>query len=130
MRQILMMAALLMACGQSSTGLKLGEDFDLRYGASVVVPGDTMHVRFSDVVSDSRCPSGAQCVWAGEATILLTAAGGQLLSLTLDADAEKAMATVMSTRITLVALKPYPSVNAPIAKGNYVATLRFGSTKD
>jgi hypothetical protein len=130
MRQILMMAALLIGCGQNTTGLQLGDNVDVKYGATLVVPGDTTSVRFTDVTSDSRCPSGAQCVWAGEATVLLTVGGTQAVSLTLGADSSKATATVRMTRITLVALKPYPSLNAPIAKSSYVASLRFGSTKD
>ena len=130
MTKLLVLAALLAACGQDTTGIRFGDNVDVKYGATLVAPGDTASVRFTDVTADSRCPSGAQCVWAGEATVLLTVGGAQQVSLTLGADASKATAIVRMLQVTLVALKPAPAVNATIAKGDYVATLKFGSAKD
>jgi len=123
-------ATLVMACGQDTTGLQLGQNVDLRYGTSLVLPGDTTTVRFTDVTADSRCPSGAQCVWAGEATVLLTVGGTQQVSLTLGADSSKATAIVRSAQVKMVGLRPYPAVNSTIAKADYVATIRVGSAKD
>ena len=130
MTRLIALAALLAACGQDTTGIKLGDNVDVKYGSTLVVSGDTTSVRFTDVTADSRCPTGAQCVWAGEATVLLTVGGAQQVPLTLGADASKATAIVRMVQVTLVALRPAPAVNAPIAKGDYVATLRFGSAKD
>ncbi len=128
--RILIVAALLSACIRSSTGPQLGDNVELRYGASVMLPGDTVNVQFTDVTADSRCPTGAQCVWAGEATMLLTVGYNQQVSLTLGADATRAMAIARGARITLVALKPYPTLNGSPVKADYVATLRFDSAKD
>lgn len=33
--------------------------------------GDTLEVEFVKVISDSRCPKNVQCVWAGEAKVLV-----------------------------------------------------------
>ncbi len=32
---------------------------------------DDIQIKFKKVISDSRCPIGVQCVWAGEAKVLL-----------------------------------------------------------
>ena len=51
------------------------QPFDLRAGQSAVVPGG-LKVTFDRVVSDSRCPIDAICVWAGEAVIALKLSRG------------------------------------------------------
>ncbi len=99
--------ALAVACSGASTAPRLGDDQLVRYGKSVRMPGDTVQVQFAAVTTDSRCPSGAQCIWAGEAAVLFTVGGSEQ-----------------------VALSPQPSVNASLAKTDYVATIRFTSAND
>ncbi|WP_299883936.1 hypothetical protein [uncultured Lacinutrix sp.] len=41
----------------------------LQYGKSVSV--NDIEVKFVELVSDSRCPQGVSCVWAGEVVILV-----------------------------------------------------------
>jgi len=125
----LILALLFAACG-ASTEPQLGEDIEIRLGTSIQIPENGGQVQFTDVTSDSRCPTGAQCVWAGEAVALFTVAGSQQVSLTLGADASKATVIVGMHQFTLVALKPHPNVNQTIAKGDYIATVRFTSAKD
>ncbi|MFA6166606.1 MAG: hypothetical protein WC700_08325 [Gemmatimonadaceae bacterium] len=128
MRSIIL-ALVLTACG-TSTEPQLGENFDIRLGTTVEIPDETTKVQFTDVTSDSRCPTGAQCVWAGEAVVLFTVGSNQQVSLTLGADASKATVIVGGKQFTIVALKPYPKVNESIVKGDYVATIRFTSAND
>ena len=125
----LILALLLTACG-TSTEPKLGENFEIRLGTTVEIPDDTTRVQFTDVTADSRCPMNAQCVWAGEAVVLFTVGSDQQVSMTLGADASKATVIIGMKQFTLVALKPYPKVNESIAKGDYIATIRFTSAKD
>ena len=125
----LLLAVLLTACG-TSTEPRLGEDIEIRLGTTVEIPDDSTRVRFTDVTSDSRCPTGAQCIWAGEAVALFTVGNNQQVSLTLGADASKATVIVRDKQFTIVALKPYPKVNESIVKGDYIATIRFTSAKD
>jgi hypothetical protein len=35
------------------------------------VRGEDLTITFVEVVSDSRCPTGATCIWAGEASSLI-----------------------------------------------------------
>ncbi len=125
----LMLALLLTACG-TSTEPQLGDNIDIRLGTTIEIPDDSTRVTFTDVTSDSRCPTGAQCVWAGEAVVLFTVGSNQQVSLTLGTDASKATVIVRDKQFTIVALKPQPKVNETIAKGDYVATIRFTSAQD
>jgi hypothetical protein len=124
------LALALAACGAETTEPALGDNIELRVGATVTIPGDSVAVRFTDVTADSRCPSDVQCVWAGEAVTTFTVGAAEQVTLTLGADAQKATVITRGYQMTIVALKPYPTSTAPIAKGDYVATIRFTSAKD
>ena len=45
----------------------LGEQFSLPIGQTVDIVSQGLSIRFDAVTSDSRCPNGVECVWAGEA---------------------------------------------------------------
>ncbi|HEY3287339.1 MAG TPA: hypothetical protein VGJ96_09520 [Gemmatimonadaceae bacterium] len=126
----LLLALFVAACGRDTTEPALGENIDMRLGTSVQVPGDTLSVKFTDVTADSRCPTGVQCVWAGEATTVFTVGGSQQVTLILGADATKARVITHGNQVTLVALKPYPTSTGPIVKGDYTATIKITSAKD
>jgi len=130
MRTLILALALVVACGSDTTGPQLGDNVDVPYGTTVTMPGDTTTAKFTDVTADSRCPTGVQCVWAGEATVLFTVGGSELVTLTLGADPAKARAIVRGYQVTLVALAPYPVAGSAPVKANYVATIRFTSAKD
>ena len=49
-----------------------GEEFTLSVGQSAAFSGEDFSIEFTEVVSDSRCPTGATCIWAGEASCLIT----------------------------------------------------------
>lgn len=127
--RFLILAAILTACG-TSTEPQLGDNIEIRLGTTIEIPDDSTRMTFTDVTSDSRCPTGAQCVWAGEAVALFTVGNSQPVALTLGADASKATVIVRDKQFTIIALKPYPKVNESIVKGDYIATIRFTSAKD
>lgn len=45
--------------------VRLDEEFVLSVGQSAVVEGEDLQITFTEVLSDSRCPEGATCIWAG-----------------------------------------------------------------
>lgn len=45
----------------------------LALGQQVFVKDQQLNVSFDKVVNDSRCPTGTQCIWAGNATVAVTA---------------------------------------------------------
>lgn len=125
----LILALLVTACGQDTT--EPGQQtVDVRLGSALTIPGDTTTVRFTDVTSDSRCPTGVQCVWAGEAVTVFTVGSTETYTLTLGADAQKASAIAHGYTMKIVGLKPYPTSAGPINKADYVATLKITSAKD
>ncbi|GAA1943656.1 hypothetical protein [Amycolatopsis minnesotensis] len=44
-----------------------GRDFTLTVGQEAAIAGRDLAVRFTRLVSDSRCPPRMQCIWQGEA---------------------------------------------------------------
>lgn len=45
---------------------RLGQEFSLPIGDSVLIEGEELQIKFLEVVGDSRCPRGVTCVWEGE----------------------------------------------------------------
>lgn len=67
-----MASRLVPGCGEPSAvdaAFTLGEPFWLALGERSVSADGPTAIRFVAVVGDSRCPEGAMCVWAGEATV-------------------------------------------------------------
>ena len=128
MRSLLLAAGLAVACGAQSTAPEFGKNVAVRFNAVVRIPSDTTTVRFTGVTGDSRCPSGAQCVWAGDAAVAFLVGGAQQVTLHTNAGASSVL--VAGRLLTLVSLAPYPGVSGPIAKSDYVATVRFDTAKD
>jgi len=80
---------------------------------------------FVEVESDSRCPVEAMCVWAGNATVIVTA---QLPftknippRLSLNSNLEPRSVGFAGMRIRLESLAPQPRINPPIAPSEYIA---------
>lgn len=63
---------------------ELGQIIELRPGQTASIEAEELKVKFAGVISDSRCPVGAKCVWAGEVTLVLEVTHlGSSRSLTL-----------------------------------------------
>jgi hypothetical protein len=65
---LLAAVALLVGCAlnPSETTANLGQQFDLAIGQTVSITGEDLSVKFVEVIGDSRCPTGATCIWQGE----------------------------------------------------------------
>jgi len=63
----------LSGCSNQPAGLsaELDQGIILEPGQTVVLPNESLSIRFVEVISDSRCPTGVQCIWAGEVTSLI-----------------------------------------------------------
>ncbi|WP_290701186.1 hypothetical protein [Lacinutrix sp.] len=77
MKNILFVFAFLITCSgfsQDSDSTKVKAKAPkiiskLMYGKAITV--EDLEFKFVAVESDSRCPKGAQCIWAGEAVVLI-----------------------------------------------------------
>ena len=123
--------AVLAACA-GSTGLarceaqngqvcaRLGEPFDVRIGQTAYVADTRLSIRVDGVPEDSRCPTDVQCVWAGNARVVLELREGE------DTDTASVSSTLephavsrWGYRIELVDVKPGTTAGQPIPPSEY-----------
>ena len=93
---------------------------------STSVDGEGIQVGFDTVLSDSRCPKGAQCIVAGDATIRVWVSGATSSRETRELKTtppDAAQAVIGRYRLTLSALMPEPTVNGAPRASDYVAAL-------
>ncbi len=83
-----------------------------------------LRIHFASVTSDSRCPTGTQCVWAGNAEIVLELSGDGNHAAVLNTNPQYQQSYRTSEHVvTLKELKPYPEAGQTIALSDYVAVL-------
>lgn len=99
------------------------EKIVLKAGAEVEAGGGVL-VRFVEVLEDSRCPKGVDCVWAGNAKIRLTVrAGDECATLQLNSALAPREAEWNGKSFSLVNLAPYPASGVEIEPSEYIATI-------
>ena len=101
--------------------------FTMKPAQTATVQG--VAVTFQQVVSDSRCPINAVCVWAGEATIEVTVRGRgpearYQLQLT-PLDPAKRTVTHRDIVLEFQALQPLPVAGQPTDRDSYRATIEI-----
>ena len=108
---------------------RVGREFEARAGRVVTLDGGALRLRLVRVESDSRCPVDVDCVWAGNAEVLVEVGGRgwrgrQTLKLDTSAGGERASELRYGRyTIKLVSLSPQPRSSRKIAQGQYRATL-------
>ncbi len=100
----------------------------LKHGQSSPLPQHPDDaLSFMDVPQDSRCPTGAQCVWEGDGAVVLaisTAGTSDTTEIELHTSSKFAtQAAYKNLIIRLQKLDPYPRQGGQIAPADYVATL-------
>ena len=124
----LLMLLFVTSCRKPIT-VSLGQPVELRVGTAVRFQKSDLDLYFRRVVSDSRCPNGAKCVWAGEATVALEGRILKQLPETFEVRVSGGMAPDSiiwkpfdGYRIGLVKLEPYPATDAVADSTAYVGT--------
>jgi hypothetical protein len=108
---------------------RVGREFKVKVGGVVTLDGGGLRLRFVRVAEDSRCPADVNCVWAGNAEVLVEAGGkGWKGKRTLKLDTNgggrgASEAGYGRYTLKLVALSPRPRSGRKIAPGQYTATL-------
>ena len=108
----------------------LDTEFTLSVGQSVSVAGEGLQLTFVEVVSDSRCPSGATCIWAGEASCLIEFTDSESTYskvLTEPGLSSPPKATFTDYEITF-AILPYPELGKDIQQKDYRLQLTISKT--
>lgn len=108
---------------------RVGREFKVRAGRAVTLAGESLRIRLTRVASDSRCPTGVDCVWAGNAEVLVEVGAknrrvSKTLRLNTNASPERpAEDKYRGYTVKLVRLDPYPRANRKVRQGEYTATL-------
>jgi hypothetical protein len=114
---------MLVACAQNKQPEDYPQTLELQPRASKKVSNDLL-IRFNSVLEDSRCPTGAQCAWEGNAEILLELSGGDLETVHLNTGLQFPRTEVYNGYvITLEDLKPHPTEGVAVHESDYTAVL-------
>lgn len=114
-------ALVLCACG-SATGRAGPQTLALHAGEEYPLTGSKVFLSMVRLVEDSRCASGTQCVWAGNAAISVRVhtATGMATTYQLNTNADPKNVTAMGYEVRLDSLKQAPNPKVPGAS-EYVA---------
>jgi hypothetical protein len=123
------------ACSKSSTAstrssttpppgeVSLGREFTLSVGQNATVAGEDLGIKFVEVVSDSRCPQGVTCIWAGEVSCLVEVAKGSAgtsrIVLTQSGADGQTFRPFLDGYETMFRVEPYPVAGKQIARNEY-----------
>ena len=85
--------------------------------ANTKINGETIRVCFDSLVSDSRCPANANCIWSGEATVKLSIQRNRQtqsfkLSTLNATPIFRNDTTVFGYHVKLLSVTPYPGENS------------------
>jgi hypothetical protein len=89
---------------------------ELNHCADTTINGQTVQICFDSLISDSRCPANAECIWQGESTVKLSLhiAGVQQsfkLSTFNNPPTFRNDTTISGYKIKLLSVSPYPGLN-------------------
>jgi hypothetical protein len=103
---------------------ELGRPFDLKPAEVAKIEG--LQITFEAVSEDSRCPTGMQCMWAGDAaaTFTLQKPPAAAVHSTLHTNGRFERQTEFEGFVVrLEDVKPYPKEGMTIAPDDYRATV-------
>ena len=112
--------------GRTEQTIQLNTEFQLGFGKEAVVDGSSLRIRFDTLLEDSRCPVDVQCVWAGNAKIVLRLEGDAregVKLVTLNVLLEPRAARYGGFVIRFEGLDPAPHSQQKPDLHSYVATL-------
>ena len=99
--------------------IKLGEEFTLSPGENEAISGENLDIKFVKVASDSRCPQGVTCIWAGEVSCLIEVTRANPSSTTEVVLTEPGPAKTFDGHQIAFRVEPYPVAGKTIAASDY-----------
>lgn len=105
--------------------------------SAVLCTGDALTfgdrtIKFKKVVSDSRCPNGATCIWAGEVKVLVEFyEGGKYIGEKIVNGSNTSITDffdIEELNIRKFVVTPYPEVNYKISQEEYAMELSISET--
>ena len=93
------------------------------FGGQKIFTKDKIKVKFLSLVEDSRCPEGVNCIWAGNAKILVEISNKrQKEKFEINTNLGPKGATFGGYAVNLTDLSPTPKQGKTIDKKSYIAT--------
>ncbi len=100
------------------------EELTIGNGAQTVTKNGGITVKFLELIEDSRCPEGANCIWAGVAKIKVRLSkNGKAEVFDLNTNQREKTAIFQGYSFALDALNPYPSTTSKYSPSAYKATI-------
>jgi hypothetical protein len=124
-------AVILLITGMVLTQTKDEKEVTVGIGASKTIADTPLEVKFAELLEDSRCPEGANCIWAGTARVRIEIKGdNKAMGLfELETNGPTTHIDVDRYRITLKAVDPYPHAHKPTDRATYKATFVISDLK-
>ncbi|MDA1062155.1 MAG: hypothetical protein O2895_04505 [Chloroflexi bacterium] len=108
--------------------LTLGVPIELAIGQDAQIGTVSGELHVTAVLQDSRCPSDAVCVWAGEvvvAFLLILFPDSHITRSIVVSPGGSASAFLYEFRLTVLEVRPQPTTAGPIAQSDYRVTVRL-----
>jgi hypothetical protein len=122
-----LVAGLVSADGTSQPrAAALDESVRLKVGEAARIEAEDLHLGFERVKGDSRCPKGVQCIWEGDATVVVWIQKGSEAKEMLELHTSSKGPAAASFRdyvVRLARLEPEPVSGRDVDPAAYVATL-------
>jgi hypothetical protein len=118
---VLLLPSVSLSCAAGSNiKAVLGEEFTLPAGKTANIDSEGLSLNFVEVISDSRCAKGVECVWAGEAKcrMLIKIMGSPAEIIITQAGGDTAADYFVQYKINFK-LEPYPEAGKTIAPSDY-----------
>ena len=127
----LVLAVLISACDNPNDA-GYNTEFTIQLAHSIKTTDSRYIIRFDSIITDSRCPEGAQCFWAGTAGTKFTLSENNEKPVTFDLYIPEyphlnwnKTFIYKNIKIELLQLTPYPSLNSDKNYEPYKATVRL-----
>ncbi|MBC7900913.1 MAG: hypothetical protein H7070_12775 [Saprospiraceae bacterium] len=113
--------------GSISVEAKKPKEIKVQIHQQKRVPGTKLTVKFLELAEDSRCPTGVNCIWEGNAKIKIQISRNGKAAKTLELNSNLPNKDVIfeGHEFKLTALTPHPGANIRINPNGYIATIEI-----
>lgn len=110
----------------------LDDSFTVHYQDTLFNEPENIRISFDEVFEDSRCPENVVCLWAGNAKLGLTLSQNQT-KFPFELNSHGGVrfpkdTTLLSYKIALLDVKPYPHTDSTYTEEDYSATIIVSKT--
>ena len=111
----------------TTTPLVLDKSIVLKYGELIKNTDYQISIVLDSVINDSRCPTGAECIWAGNAAVrfVYSSANSKVSFVLNTLPSYRTDSLINGYRIRMTKLSPYPVLGVEIKQSDYKAEIEI-----